>query len=171
MKKIKKFKIHFRPREVARMLKATAHLTDVTPQIDAEDNITLHVNSLVNTVEEKNKTVLLNSTGSTTTAAFAVNKINQTDSVVKAKDGEVIVIGGLMKESAADDRGGVPGIRDVPGVGGLFNRGAQAAVKRELVIMLKPTIVKDSSAWAKDISATGERINEMNATPARSRLQ
>lgn len=144
---------------------------DVTPQIDAEDNITLHVNSLVNTVEEKNKTVLLNSTGSTTTAAFAVNKINQTDSVVKAKDGEVIVIGGLMKESAADDRGGVPGIRDVPGVGGLFNRGAQAAVKRELVIMLKPTIVKDSSAWAKDISATGERINEMNATPARSRLQ
>lgn len=34
MKKIKKFKIHFRPREVARMLKATAHLTDVTPQIE-----------------------------------------------------------------------------------------------------------------------------------------
>lgn len=144
---------------------------DVTPQIDANDNITLHVNSLVNTVEEKNKTVLLDSSGKTTTAAFAVNKINQTDSVVKAKDGEVIVIGGLMKESAADNRGGVPGIRDVPGVGGLFNRGAQAAVKRELVIMLKPTIVKDSSAWAKDISATGERINEMNAVPARSRLQ
>lgn len=144
---------------------------DVTPQIDGDDNITLHVNSLVNTVEEKNKTVLLDSSGTTTTAAFAVNKINQTDSVVKAKDGQVIVIGGLMKESAADNRGGVPGVRDVPGIGGLFNRGAQAAVKRELVILLKPTIVKDSSAWANDISATGERINQMNATPAKSRLQ
>ena len=88
--------------------------------------------------------------------------MNETDSVVKAKDGQVIVIGGLMTESNSDVRSGVPGARDIPGVGAFFNWGAQTAVKRELVIFLKSTVVKDDSAWRDDISATGERISEMN---------
>ena len=132
---------------------------DVTPQIDVDDNITLHVHSMVNSVLEKAKLALPTST---TTVPFAVNTMNETDSVVKAKDGQVIVIGGLMTESNSDVRSGVPGARDIPGVGAFFNWGAQTAVKRELVILLKSTVVKDDSAWRDDISATGERISEMN---------
>lgn len=128
---------------------------DVTPQIDADDNITLHVHSMVNNVMEKSKIALPDS-GSL--VPFAVNTMNETDSVVKAKDGQVIVIGGLMTESNSDVRNGVPGARDVPLVGGLFNWGAQSVVKRELVILLKPTVVKDDADWARDISATQERM-------------
>ena len=135
---------------------------DVTPQIDADDNITLHVHSMVNSVVEKSKLALPNSDR---TVPFAVNTLNETDSVVKAKDGQVIVIGGLMTEKTSDNRGGIPGARDVPGVGALFNRGAQSSTKRELVIMLKTTVVKDDSVWANDIAATGERIGARN-TPA-----
>jgi MSHA biogenesis protein MshL len=94
---------------------------------------------------------------------FAVNTINETDSVVKAKDGQVIVIGGLMTERNSDVRSGVPGARDVPGLGAFFNWGAQSSSKRELVILLKSTVVKDDSAWSDDISATGERIGAMSA--------
>lgn len=131
---------------------------DVTPQIDVDDNITLHVHSMVNNVAEKSKLALPNSDQ---TVPFAVNTMNETDSVVKAKDGQVIVIGGLMTEKSLDSRGGVPGVRDVPAVGGLFNKGSQSTVKRELVILLKPTVVKDEASWSNEISATGERLQSM----------
>jgi MSHA biogenesis protein MshL len=83
--------------------------------------------------------------------------------VVKAKDGQVIVIGGLMTEANSDIRSGVPGARDVPGLGAFFNWGAQTSSKRELVILLKSTVVKDDSVWTNDITETGERIGAMNA--------
>jgi MSHA biogenesis protein MshL len=134
---------------------------DVTPQIDADDNITLHVHSMVNNVVEKSKLALLDA--SAEMVPFAVNTINETDSVVKAKDGQVIVIGGLMTEANSDIRSGVPGARDVPGLGAFFNWGAQTSSKRELVILLKSTVVKDDSVWTNDITETGERIGAMNA--------
>jgi MSHA biogenesis protein MshL len=128
---------------------------DVTPQIDADDNITLHVHSMVNRVMEKSKTAL---PGSTTTVPFAVNTMNETDSVVRARDGQVVVIGGLMSERNSDVRGGVPGARDVPLGGALFSWGTQQSSKRELVILLKTTVVKDEGAWNNLISETDERI-------------
>ena len=135
---------------------------DVTPQIDGEDNITLHVHSMVNRVVEKEKTAL---PGSTTTVPFAVNSMNETDSVVKARDGQVVVIGGLMSERNSDVRGGVPGARDVPVAGALFNWGNQQSTKRELVILIKPIVVKDDNAWATTISDSEERIEGLKITP------
>lgn len=135
---------------------------DVTPQIDAHDNITLHVHSMVNRVEEKEKVAL---PGSTTTVPFAVNSMNETDSVVKSRDGQVVVIGGLMTERNSDSRGGVPGVRDVPGAGAFFNWGLQQSTKRELVILLKTTVVKDDSTWNEQISETAARLNDLKITP------
>ena len=135
---------------------------DVTPQIDADDNITLHVHSMVNRVVEKAKVAQI---GSTSTVPFAVNTINETDSVVKARDGQVVVIGGLMSERNSDVRGGVPGARDVPVGGALFSFGSQQSSKRELVILLKATVVKDDGSWSDLISETEERISGMRTTP------
>ena len=137
---------------------------DVTPQIDAEDNITLHVNSMVNRVSEKSKIALPDGS---TSVPFAVNTMNQTDSVVKSRDGQVVVIGGLMSERNSDTRGGVPGVRDVPVAGGLFNFGSQQYTKRELVILLKTTVVKDDETWANQISEAEERINGMKVPAPR----
>ena len=134
---------------------------DVTPQIDAEDNITLHVHSMVNRVVEKAKTA---QPGSTSTVPFAVNTMNETDSVVKSRDGQVIVIGGLMSERNSDVRGGVPGARDVPVGGALFSWGTQQATKRELVILLKATVVKDDGTWSDLITESEERIGGMKTT-------
>ena len=131
---------------------------DVTPQIDQENNITLHVHSMVNKVIEKSKIALPDQS---TLVPFAVNTMNETDSVVKARDGHVIVIGGLMTERNSDSRSGVTGARDLPLVGGLFKQGDQSVIKRELVIMLKPTVVKDESDWSQDLSSTRDRIQSM----------
>ncbi len=83
---------------------------DVTPQIDDEDNITLHVHPLVSEVTEVEKKTINN-----LTLPFASNKISETDSVVKVKDGQIVVIGGLMTDSYIDNRSRVPGAGDVPG--------------------------------------------------------
>lgn len=136
---------------------------DVTPKIDDKDNITLHVHALVNTITEKNKAATTEA--NPVQVPFAVNTISETDSVVKARDGQVVVIGGLMTESTADDRSKIPGAGDIPGPGALFSKGNQRKVKRELVILLKPTVVKDDKAWNDDIVATQGRIESLEPKP------
>lgn len=137
---------------------------DVTPQIDDKDNITLHVHAMVNSITESAK--ISQPVAGAVMVPFAVNTISETDSVVKAKDGQVIVIGGLMTESASDNRSKVPGAGDVPGVGALTSKGGQRSAKRELVILLKPTVVKDDGTWSNDIGATQGRIEGFRPPPA-----
>lgn len=135
---------------------------DVTPQIDDEDNITLHVHPLVSEVTEVEKKTINN-----LTLPFASNKISETDSVVKVKDGQIVVIGGLMTDSYIDNRSKVPGAGEVPGLGAFFRKGGQSATKRELVIMLKPTVVRGDGTWSDDIAATQHRIETMgDSNPA-----
>ena len=136
---------------------------DVTPQIDENDNITLHVHSMVNSILEKEKISL--PAANATRVPFAVNSVSETDNVVKSRDGQVIVIGGLMTESMSDDRSKVPGFGDTPVLGGLFGKSNRTTVKRELVILLKPTVVKGDDTWADDINAAQARINRINSTP------
>lgn len=142
---------------------------DVTPQIDENDNITLHVHSMVNSITEKEK--IAAPSGGSVRVPFAVNSISETDSVVKSRDGQVIVIGGLMTESSSDDRAKIPVAGDVPVVGALFGKANRSTVKRELVILLKPTVVKGDETWAGDINAAQNRIDRLNAPVARPALQ
>jgi len=138
---------------------------DVTPQIDERDRVTLHVHALVNSITEKLKA---SSTQAGSTAVpLAINSVNETDSVVKTPDGTMVVIGGLMTESSSNGRSAIPGVGDVPLAGALFRKGEQASSKRELVILIKPTVVKMDSDWADDIAATGRRIQGMNESRTR----
>jgi MSHA biogenesis protein MshL len=136
---------------------------DVTPQIDDNGNITLHVHSLINSITEKQKKATPGADSAL--VPFAVNNINETDSVIRTRDNQVVVIGGLMTESMQDSRSRVPGAGEAPVVGSLFRKGGQQSVKRELVILLKPTVVRDDSAWQNDIAASRSRIDQMNSAP------
>jgi MSHA biogenesis protein MshL len=124
---------------------------------------------MVNSITEKEK--ISSPTGSGARVPFAVNSINETDSVVKSRDGQVIVIGGLMTESSSDNRAKVPGAGDVPVVGALFGKSARQTIKRELVILLKPTVVKGDETWTNDINAAQMRIERLNAPPAARTIQ
>lgn len=137
---------------------------DVTPKVDDKGDITLHVHALVNSISEKDK--VSSPAANAVRVPFAVNTINETDSVVKAKDGQVVVIGGLMTESMSDNRGKTPGVGDVPGIGALFSKGGQQKQKRELVILLKSTVVADDNVWSSDIMSSQQRIEAMGAAAA-----
>ena len=119
---------------------------DVTPQIDDAGNVMLHVHPTISRVTEKNKDIDLGAQG-VFRLPLASSAVNETDSIVRVKDGQIVAIGGLMKTELRDERTGLPVVGDVPVVGGLFRQTSTIVSKRELVIMLKPTIIQEDGAW------------------------
>ena len=133
---------------------------DVTPQIDESGNIILHVHPSVNNVTTIEKTVNAGSAG-TISLPLASSVISETDSVVRGKDGHIVAIGGLMRQSNTSDRSQIPGAGELPLFGGLFRNTKQISQKRELVILIKPTIVQGDGAWEQDVLESQNRIQNL----------
>jgi MSHA biogenesis protein MshL len=136
---------------------------DVTPQIDDSGNIILHIHPSVSNVTTVDKPLNLGNAG-TYSLPLASSTVSETDSVVRGQDGQVVAIGGLMRQAAASDRSQLPGAGDAPGIGALFRNTKQVTQKRELVILLKPTIVQGSATWAQDAADSQQRMQAMFPT-------
>lgn len=131
---------------------------DVTPQIDRDDNIILHIHPLVSNVVSVNKQVNVGS-GNNFSIPVPSSTINETDSIVRTKDGNIIAIGGLMTESDVSSRSKVPLLGDVKFLGNLFRQKESGTVKSELVILLKSTVVKGGDNWAQDMLESQNHVN------------
>jgi len=138
---------------------------DVTPQIDDLDNIILHVHPSVSVVTTNNKNISLGTLG-TYTLPLATSTISETDSIVRLRNGEIAAIGGLMKRESRDDDSGVPGLSKIPGLGVFFKNNNASRLKQELVILLKPTLIKQQSDWLDTARDAGARMREFPAGPA-----
>lgn len=134
---------------------------DVTPQIDRDDNIILHMHPSISQVSTVNKQVTLGGTAGQINLPLASSNISETDSIVRTRDGRVIVIGGLMTESATSSRSKVPGLGDVKGIGAAFRQQGASKTKSELVILLKASVVQGQENWANDMLSSKQRIEEM----------
>jgi MSHA biogenesis protein MshL len=138
---------------------------DVTPQIDDEGYIILHVHPSVSQVSTVNKGLNLGSAGSLN-LPLATSVTSEMDSMVRGKDGQVVAIGGLMRQSGSNNRSGLPGAGSLPVVGSLFSNKSDQQQKRELVVLLKPTIVDGAASWGNDLMDATRRINEMDPANA-----
>lgn len=136
---------------------------DVTPQLDADNNIILHIHPSVSSVVEKQKIIDLGTSLGTFTLPLASSEINETDTIVRVQDGNIVAIGGLMRQQSINDRSQVPGIGDAPGIGNLFRQRDISNTKSELVILLKPTIIHSDRNWQEDLTQTRDRIRAMSA--------
>lgn len=130
---------------------------DVTPQIDNDGSVLLHVHPAVIDVTEENKEITNGS--STVSLPLATSSIRESDSVIRAQDGDVVVIGGLMKSNTLDRTSKVPFLGDVPALGHLFRNTTQYTEKTELVILLKPTVV-GVNTWQKEIERSRDLLQE-----------
>lgn len=139
---------------------------DVTPQIDGENNIVLHVHPSISVVTEKQKIVDLGSLG-TYTLPLANSTVNETDSIVRVQDGNIVAIGGLMKQEQSADANGLPGTTASSGWGLLFGGRNSYLRKRELVILIKPTIIRNESSWKEDLIETQSRVEQLDPRLAR----
>lgn len=120
---------------------------DITPQIDGGGNVTLHVHPTVVQVTDDNKEIDLGT--QVLHLPLALSTVRETDSIIQAKNGQVVVIGGLMTNFYADRTGMVPGMGQMPVVGTMFRDKERQQQKRELVILLRPVIVNEKSAMAQ----------------------
>ncbi len=134
---------------------------DVLPQIDADGNVILHIKPSVSQVTTVNRNINLG-VGGQLQLPLASSSASEADSVVRARNGQVVVIGGLMRESSSRDRSQVPGLGNLQGAGALFGNTARASQKRELVILLKPTVVSDGAGWQDDLLKTQQRVQQFN---------
>ncbi|QYJ77139.1 pilus (MSHA type) biogenesis protein MshL [Shewanella sp. FJAT-52076] len=121
---------------------------DVTPQIDGQGNVLLHVHPSVIDVKEQTKTIKISN--SDLELPLAQSEIRESDTVIKATSGDVVVIGGLMKSESMELVSKVPLLGDIPLLGEAFTNRSQSVRKTELVILLKPTVVV-SGTWQKEL--------------------
>ncbi|NOZ53975.1 MAG: pilus (MSHA type) biogenesis protein MshL [Gammaproteobacteria bacterium] len=119
---------------------------DVLPQIDGQGEVTLYVHPSVSDVKEKVKQIDL-SRDESINIPLALSTIRESDSIVKARSGQVVVIGGLMQNITRDNTASVPFLGKVPIIGGLFRHEQKTIRKSELVILLRPVVIENGKAW------------------------
>lgn len=133
---------------------------DVIPQISAAGDVVLHVHPAVSEVREQTKTVA--TTLGTLSMPLAASNIRESDTVIRAANGQVVVIGGLMQNSTEDEQSSVPLLGDIPLLGGLFRHTRKAKRKSELVILLKPTVIDaDGQVWKQQLRDSSSSFNSL----------
>ena len=133
---------------------------DVTPQISDDDQITLHVHPSVSLVTDKTKSLSLGALGSFV-LPLASSSINESDTIVRVRDGTIAAIGGLMRQSQSNISSGLPGTSDSPIFSSIFGNVNRQLTKSELVILLKVTLIKGDVAWQEQAKEVNERIQLM----------
>lgn len=117
---------------------------DVTPQISDTGDVILHIHPIVSDVTDQIKEVTVGD--SKITLPLAYRDIRESDSIVRAKSGQVIVLGGLMQRTDKNTDSKQPWLGDVPIINAFFKSKKSLSKKTELVILLKPTVV-DGHTW------------------------
>jgi MSHA biogenesis protein MshL len=94
------------------------------------------------------------------TLPLAKSTVSETDTIVRVSDGNIVAIGGLMSVDMRDQRGGIPGISDT-GPARILRNTDRSSRKRELVILLKPTLILSERNWQEDIEQTRGRLERL----------
>jgi MSHA biogenesis protein MshL len=131
---------------------------NVTPQIGDTDSVLLNVrpslSRIVSFVNDPNPT-LANPCGVPVPAGgctipAVVSRIpeiqrREMESLLKINSGQIAVMGGLIQDSVNDLEDSVPGLRSQEGIGALFGQRTRTNTKTELVVFLRPVVIKDAS--------------------------
>ncbi|GIX37552.1 MAG: pilus (MSHA type) biogenesis protein MshL [Silanimonas sp.] len=137
---------------------------DVTPQISEKGEVLLHVQPTISEVADQTKLIVVGDRDYR--LPLAVSSVRQSDSVVRAQSGQLIVIGGLMQEAQARRSARTPLLGDIPVLGNLFRQTRNTGRKTELVILLRPTVVEGSETWNRAAMPRLEATRALGAGPA-----
>ncbi|MDV6327869.1 pilus (MSHA type) biogenesis protein MshL [Idiomarina sp. Sol25] len=130
---------------------------DVTPQISDDGEVILHVHPSVVETSEQEKVITVS--GKESVLPLAKSNIRESDTIVKARNGEIVVLGGLMQTTNSEEVGKVPLLGDIPLLGELFTNRRNRQEKKELVILLKPTVV-GVDTWRDELKRSRELLQE-----------
>jgi MSHA biogenesis protein MshL len=128
---------------------------DVTPQIAEDGTITLHVHPSVSEVSDQEKIITVGDRD--VILPLARSTVRETDSVIRAESGQIVVIGGLIQDTSEDKSSAVPFLSNIPLFGELFKQRRFQSRKSELVILLRP-VVTGSEQMRADVASSRERM-------------
>ena len=117
----------------------------VTPQISESGEVLLNVRPTISRVIEFVDDPNPDLANAGTTNPVPQIAVREMESVLKLNDGQIGVLGGLMQDQTQDNDAGLPGVKDVGFFGTLFKSTSAQYAKTELVIFLKPVIIKNPS--------------------------
>lgn len=133
---------------------------DVIPQINENGEIILHVHPTVSTVTEKTKNISI-ATGTSLSVPLAISSIRESDSIIRAKSGQVVIIGGLMQNTVEQNVSKVPLLGDIPLLGALFRHTQDINKKSELVILLKPIVIDSDQQMDEQVQRMKSRFKQV----------
>lgn len=132
---------------------------DVTPQVGPDNTVTLHVHPTISEVVDQTKSLTVD--GSVDTIPLALSQIRESDNIVRARSGQLVIIGGLMREQVNKVHYKTPLLGDIPGLGKLFRSEQDQTHTVELVILLRPIVVSDAN-WPQLVEEPGARLRDLN---------
>ncbi|MEA5444955.1 pilus (MSHA type) biogenesis protein MshL [Gammaproteobacteria bacterium AB-CW1] len=132
---------------------------DVTPQISESNEVTLHIHPTVSQVTDQRKDLTVG--GETDSLPLAFSEVRESDSIVRARSGQIVVIGGLMQNQMRDETFSTPVLGSIPVLGNLFRQTRQREAKTELVILLRPVVVENDEQWNEMTRDYRDQIRDM----------
>jgi MSHA biogenesis protein MshL len=120
-------------------------IMNVTPQISDVGEVTLNVRPTITRI-----TSYVNDPSPALAAAGVVNRVpeiqtREMESIIRVPSGQIAVMGGLMQDEVNDQTDAVPAISTIPVLGEFFKHRNDKGSKTELVIFLRPVVIKDAS--------------------------
>lgn len=114
----------------------------LTAQISDNGTVTLNVRPSISSISD-----LKQDPNPDITVPNLVPQIRtrEIESLMRIESGDIAVLGGLMEDRVDNKTGRVPGLGDIPFLGEIFNTRANSSAKTELVVFIRPTVIKDAS--------------------------
>ncbi len=113
---------------------------DVTPRIYGDEEVILHVHPSVSEVTDGSKEIIIQD--QVQRLPLATSNLRESDSVIRARSGQIVVIGGLIREQESEQEFSAPFFGKIPVLKHLFGQSRTVSARSELIILLKPTIVE-----------------------------
>jgi MSHA biogenesis protein MshL len=129
---------------------------DVTPQISEAGDIILHIHPILSEVKEEVKRILDND------FPLASSATRESDTIARVRNGEVIVISGLMQTRSRGSTSGIPGVDEIPIISRPLEQNERTTVKTELVILLR-AMVDEKDVMRQSIDDSLERVKKLRS--------
>lgn len=126
---------------------AIGFFMSLTAQISDDDTVTLNVRPSISSISKlvaDPNPALGSGTGRLVNNVPQI-RTREIESMLRVQSGDIVVLGGLMEDRQDNNTGRVPGVGDIPILGEIFNARSNSSSKSELVVLLRPTVIKDAS--------------------------
>ena len=129
---------------------------EVTPHINSDNLVRLLIHQEVSEVDASS----LSGIGSQAAADLITNK-RTIDTTILVEDNEVIILGGLIRDKETQGESRVPVLGSIPGLGMLFRNRTTSTEKQNLMVFLRPTVLKNQADIAEATERKFSRVFEL----------